>query len=234
MFETLFSKTFFILACSLGFCCLGVQAIINYFRKLKNSGSPYVTAVYNEKGQENIVIYPPAFSKMVWTAGILDIVFLVLLMICRDIPVLNLILLAAFTFSSGTSLGISLIMRDENLGIQAAQLTALAVLLTGVIGMRSGIDFGFLGGFLFVGLILLIIGSIVRIFININNTARKMYAIFGIFIFCGYLLYDFSRLTRFEGSAFANTWHMAFKLAINIYIDIINLFLYILDFLSNN
>lgn len=234
MFETLFSKTFFILACSLGFCCLGVQAIINYFRKLKNSGSPYVTAVYNEKGQENLVIYPSAFSKMMWTAGILDIVSFVILMICRDIPVLNLILLAVFTFLSGTSLGISLIMRDENLGMQAAQLTALAVLLTGLIGMRSGIDFSFLGGFLFVGLILLIIGSIVRIFININGTARKMYATFGIFIFCGYLLYDFSRLARLGGLAFANTWHTAFKLAINIYLDIINLFLYILDFLSNN
>ncbi len=234
MFETLLSKTFFILACSLGFCCLGVKAVINYFRKLKNSGSPYVTAVYNEKGQENIVIYPSAFSRMVLTAAILGIVSFVLLMICRNIPVLNMILLATFTFLSGTTLGVSLVMRDENLGMQAAQLTALAVLLTGVLGMRSGIDFSFLGGFLFVGLILLIIGSIVRIFININGTARKMYASFGILIFCGYLLYDFSRLVRFNGSEFANTWGTALRIAIDLYLDIINLFIYILDFLGNN
>ena len=62
MFETLLSKTFLVLAGSLFFCYLGAQAVLNYFRKLKNSGSPDVTAVYNEKGQEDCAY---AFSSKI-------------------------------------------------------------------------------------------------------------------------------------------------------------------------
>ncbi|MBQ3102446.1 Bax inhibitor-1 family protein [bacterium] len=234
MFDTLLSKTFLILAVSLAFCYFGAQAVLGYFRKLKNTGSPYVTAVYNEKGQEDLIVDPSFIMKPFWISFILNIVFFVILLFCKQIPVINMLAMLAFVFSDGVTLGLVLITKDENLGIQVAQLTTLAVFLCSLIGMFSGIDFSFLGSFLFMALIALIVVSIFRIFVRINGVARKVCASFGIFIFCGYLLFDFNRLVRFGEIAAANTWNTALSFALNIYLDIINLFLQILDLLSNS
>jgi len=57
-------------------------------------------------------------------------------------------------------------------------------------------------------------------------------AFFGVIIFTGYLLYDFNRLAKLEEQVGANTWTVAMEMSINIYLDIINLFLYLLDLLS--
>lgn len=234
MFESLLSKTFLILSASLFFCYLGAQAVLSYFRKLKNSGSPYVTAVYNEKGQEDLIVDPYCITKPFWVSLIANIVFFIIVLLCRNIPILNMLAMLGFVFSDGITLGLVLITKDENLGIQVAQLTTLAVLLTSVIGMYSGIDFSFLGGFLIVALIIFIIASIFRIFIQINGTTRRIFATIGIFIFCAYLLYDFNRLAKFNEIAPANTWSTALSMALDIYLDIINLFLQILDLLSSS
>lgn len=234
IFETLLSKTLFILALSLSFCYFGAQAVLAYFRKLKNSGSPYVTAVYNEKGQEDLIVDPSFVAQPFWISIILNIVFFIILLICKNIPVLNALAMLGFVFTDGITIGLLLITRDENLGIQVTQLTTLAVFLCSMIGMYSGVDFSFLGKFLFIALIVLILSSIVRIFVQICGMARKIWASIGIAIFCGYLLYDFNRLASLGEIAAANTWNTALSFALNIYLDIINLFLQILDLLSSN
>lgn len=234
IFETLLSKTFFILAISLSFCYFGTQAVLSYFRKLKNNGSPDVTAVYNEHGQEDLIVNPELIMKPFWISFAAFILSFIILLVCKNISVINVLAMLVFTFSSGVTIGIRLITQDENIGVQVTQLTGLAVLLTAVIGTLPGVDFSFLGGFLFISLICFLIASIVRIFIRISGTARKIFASIGVALFCAYLLFDFNRLAKFNEIEVTNTWSTALNFALEIYLDIINLFIQILNLLSNN
>jgi FtsH-binding integral membrane protein len=55
----------------------------------------------------------------------------------------------------------------------------------------------------------------------------------GIVIFTLYLIYDFNRLEKAMARG-DESWGTAVDLAVNIYLDIVNLFLYILEALSEN
>ena len=81
--------------------------------------------------------------------------------------------------------------------------------------MYSGIDFSFLGKFLFFG------------------SGLTLVLLIGILIFIGYLLYDFNNLDKAKNIAKLNNWNTALDFSVNIYLDIINLFLQILDLLSD-
>ena len=48
-----------------------------------------------------------------------------------------------------------------------------------------------------------------------------------------YLLHDFHRLSLLSENTAANTWSAAMRISISIYLDIINLFLQLLDLLGN-
>ena len=55
----------------------------------------------------------------------------------------------------------------------------------------------------------------------------------GIVIFTLYLIYDFNRLEKAMERG-DESWGTAIDIAVNIYLDIVNLFLYILEALSEN
>ncbi|HCD37366.1 MAG TPA: hypothetical protein DEQ77_01300 [Candidatus Omnitrophica bacterium] len=99
--------------------------------------------------------------------------------------------------------------------------------------MYSGINFMFLGPFLFWALILLIIGNIIRLIISIPRVSQRIMAFFGCIIFTGYLLFDFNRLAEAGKDKIYNTWPTAMDFSIDIYLDVINLFLELLDLLSD-
>jgi FtsH-binding integral membrane protein len=71
-----------------------------------------------------------------------------------------------------------------------------------------------------------------RLFVAIPRAKQRIMAFFGVIIFTGYLLHDFNRLAKLEGRAEANTWSMAMDISINIYLDLINIFLQLLDLMS--
>ncbi len=233
MFETLLSKTLFILAISLGFCFIGALSVVKYFRQAYEKGASYVTAKTNEHGQLDLEVSPELIGKIFWPALILNIITFIILMFCKDIMPLNFFLMSLFTFTDGITIGIVLLSIDENIGVKVTAITAIATLLTSLIGMYSGIDFSFLGRFLFFALLGLILVSIIRLFVSIKGFHRKVIAAVGILIFIGYLLYDFNNLDKAKNIAKLNNWNTALDFSVNIYLDIINLFLQILDLLSD-
>jgi FtsH-binding integral membrane protein len=140
-----------------------------------------------------------------------------------------------FTFWSiltGIELALCLISVDENLGGKVLGLTALITLITGVLGIKSHVDFSFMGSMLLFGLSLVIIAGLLRIFFSIPRWVQRLWALFGVALFSGYLLYDFSRLATKSAHADHNTWGAAMRMSISIYLDIVNLFLHLLDLLS--
>lgn len=87
-------------------------------------------------------------------------------------------------------------------------------------------DFTFLGGTLFAGLIALILISLVGLFIR-SEVYNLALAWLGIMIFSGYVLYDIQIIKR---SAF--TEDDVPGLALNLFLDFINIFIYVLRIVS--
>ncbi|EJK76928.1 hypothetical protein THAOC_01277 [Thalassiosira oceanica] len=168
-----------------------------------------------------------------WPMGLsmaASIVSIVALMCYKEREPLNMYLLWIFTFAEAFLVG-SVVTMYCAAGYQGIVLEA--VLLTGLIFIgltcftcRSKIDFSFMGAFLSMGLGALILwGFFAMIF---GAQTGYVYALLGCIIFSGYILFD--------------TWLIMEKLsphehvlaAIMLYLDIINLFLYLLQLLAES
>jgi FtsH-binding integral membrane protein len=91
--------------------------------------------------------------------------------------------------------------------------------------MISKKDFSYLGGMLFVGLITLIVAGLVLMFVH-SSMLGTLYSVGGVLIFSGYVLYDTSRIMqRLQADE-------AVSGAVSLYLDFLNLFLFILRLLN--
>ncbi len=108
-----------------------------------------------------------------------------------------------------------------SLGITTAIFGGLALYSS-----QSKRDFSFLGGTLYAGLIALILIGIVGIFLK-SEVYNLAIAWLGILIFSGYVLYDLSRI---KNNPF--TEEDVPGLALNLFLDFINIFIYVLRIVS--
>ena len=88
-------------------------------------------------------------------------------------------------------------------------------------------DFSFLGGFLTAALLALIVIAIFNIFSPLSSTATLIYSFIGILVFSGYVIFDVNRIKQ-HGLSDEEVPLMA----LNLYLDFVNLFLYILRFIG--
>ncbi len=157
-----------------------------------------------------------------------EIVCIIALFFTSRTPGVNVFLLYLFAAIQGALLGPLLVLVNHALpGIpaQAAVMTTAVFGGLSLYALQSRRDFSYLGGFLFVALIALIVGGIVMWFIH-SSLLSMLYSVGGILIFSGYVLYDTSLIMRRLGP------NDAVIGAINLYLDLINLFLFILQLLS--
>lgn len=233
MFDTLLAKTFTILGSQLFVTWLATIGVIALVRRLYYSHTRGITAKKTAEGKLDLDIDWRLIKPYFYALLVLDIVaFLILLFKGTQNLALGIPLFTFWSMLTGILLALSLISVDENLGAKVLGITGTITLIAAVVGMYSGIDFAFLGTVLFGALILLLLGNLIRLFIAIPRAKQRLMAFFGVIIFTGYLLFDFNRLAKLEERAQANSWSVAMDLAINIYLDIINLFLQIFDLLS--
>ncbi|MFD0695895.1 Bax inhibitor-1 family protein [Paenibacillus sp. GCM10027628] len=92
---------------------------------------------------------------------------------------------------------------------------------------RSKRDFSFLGGFLFAATIGLVLMSLISLFVHFGSVMNLVWSMIGILIFSGWVLYD---VAQYRDGVASEEVPLA---ALNIYLDFINLFLYILRFLAS-
>jgi len=141
---------------------------------------------------------------------------------------LGVVLMLALTFFMGLMLGpilqVALHLRN------GAQLVGIAAGGTGVIFFSLATiatvtkkDFSFMGKFLFIGLILLIVASLANMFFQIPVMQLTISAI-AVLIFSGFILFDVSRVVTG-----GETNYVMATLA--IYLDIYNLFVNLLQLL---
>lgn len=140
----------------------------------------------------------------------------------------GVVLMLGLTFLLGLLLGPIL---QHALHLQnGGQIVGLAAGGTGLILMTlSGIatttkkDFSFMGKFLLVGIVLLIVASLANIFLQIPAMALALSAV-GVLLFSGFILYDVSRIVNG-----GETNYIMASLA--LYLDIYNLFTSLLQLL---
>jgi len=233
LFATLTAKTFILLACALSITGAGSFCVIEYFRRAAARGAAFATLGTNKYGEPDIIPDPGLVKKIFWPFLILNVVAFLFLLFSGSIAV-KLLAFAVFALTDGLTIGLVLISTNERLGLRVMMLTALATLISGFIGYFGNLDLAWMGSYLFFALLALIVVGFVRLFVKITGWKRRLIASLGILVFVGYLLYDFSALKAAKGTAALNNWATAIDFSVNIYLDIINLFLEILDALSDD
>ena len=177
------------------------------------------------------VIYPSSF---VWVSNptlfILSIILSIPL-ICithaykHKYPV-NMILLTLFTCLETILISNITLKYSEN---GMGEIVGIAFLVTGILfwllsfyTLVSKQDFNFLGGFLFISLGTIFVISIIQLFVHIQ-ILNVLITILGIICFSGYILYDTSQIIHHLGP------DDYIEATLMLYLDVINLFLYILE-----
>ena len=121
----------------------------------------------------------------------------------------------------------------QNVVFQAMVGTTLAVIIAGTIVAFIPTDFSFLGIFLWIALLTLIVVEFLNAFFFKSERRRIIYSYFGVVIFSLYLIYDFNYLEK-AIAAGDNSWGTAVKVAVSLYLDIINLFIDLLEILASS
>ncbi|HTI13345.1 MAG TPA: Bax inhibitor-1/YccA family protein [Dictyobacter sp.] len=145
-------------------------------------------------------------------------------------PGINLFLLYLFTFIEGMGLG-PLVGAYLASGLsfilfEAFVITALTSFGLAVYSWTTKRDFSRIGDYLFVGVLLLIVASIIGIFFH-STLFALVISVVGIAIFSGYVLYYVQR-----AKYVADTMPNAIGLTVSLFITLLNLFLYILELLT--
>ncbi|KAI3915279.1 hypothetical protein MKX01_035538 [Papaver californicum] len=187
----------------------------------------------------SVVVFVPAVSHFILYshAGlslyiailITPLIVLCLLACFHQRHPVNFILLGIFTVAVSMSVGLSCALTSGKIILEAAVLTAVVVVSLTMYtfwAAKKGYDFNFLGPFLFASLIVLIVFAIIQIFFPLGRIGTMIYEGVGAIIFCGYIVYDTDNLIK-RYSYDEYIWA-----SVNLYLDIINLFLHLLRLLK--
>lgn len=147
----------------------------------------------------------------------------------RSYP-MNMILLSVFTLSCAYTIGIVTASYAqagaEDLVLEAVLVTAVVFIFLTVYTLQSKRDFSFLNAGLGAGLWIMILWGLFAMVFGLKT--GWVYAVGGSFLFSGFVIYDTYMLAeRYDPQDYVIA-------AVELYLDIINLFLFILRILSES
>lgn len=175
-------------------------------------------------------LLPFALGGGTWILFIAGIIVLFALQALIQKPGINLFLLYLFTFIEGMAIG-PLLSLYFNAGLgsivtEAFLITAVTSIVLGLYAWVAKTDFSHMRDFLFVGLILIIVASLINILFQ-STLLVLVICIAGIGIFSGFILYDVQK-----AKYMANTLPNAIGITVSLFLDVLNLFMYILELLT--
>ncbi|MCL1124447.1 Bax inhibitor-1/YccA family protein [Shewanella surugensis] len=135
----------------------------------------------------------------------------------------------AFTGMQGASLGYILnhyagMANGPQLIMQALGLTSLIFITLSGYAITTKKDFSFMRGFLVAGLVIVIVGSIVNIFLGSGPVFMAMNAGIAL-LMTGFILYDTSRIVNGGETNYI-------RATVSLYLDFINLFIALLNLMG--
>ncbi|KAF2347431.1 Bax inhibitor 1-related [Trinorchestia longiramus] len=169
-----------------------------------------------------------------WVALVLSLVCLFTLACCSSIRrrhPLNIIFLGIFTVCEGFVLGCaSASFQKQEILMAVGICVAITFALT-IFAFQTRIDFTMMGGFLFVGLMVLMLFGFLTIFFH-DRITMVIYSSLGALLFSFYLVFDIQLMIGGRHKYSISPEEYVFA-ALNIYLDVINLFTYILSIIGN-
>jgi len=171
---------------------------------------------------------------LMWTG--LGVTLLVIFpMVCiRSLRVsfpINFILLAIFTIAESVTLGmVSMFYEVEAVLIAAGITTAIVFVLT-IFAFQTKWDFTMLRGILVCVLFVFILFGIIMIFVPQSKYMQMVYGGLGALIFSVYLVYD-TQMMLGGNHKFSISPEEYIFAALALYLDIINIFMYVLKFVG--
>lgn len=182
---------------------------------------------------EPIKQYSVANPWMYIVGMVITFAVLIVLACCpnvrRNYPI-NFILLAIFTVCEGWMLGTVSSHYEKDEVLMAVGITAVVTLALTVFAFQSKWDFTMMGGLLFVFIIVLMCFGLLCLIIQ-NKYVSLVYASLGALLFCAYLVFDTQLMMGGKHKYSLSPEEYIFA-ALNLYLDVINLFLFILSIIG--
>ncbi|XP_061378387.1 protein lifeguard 1-like isoform X1 [Danaus plexippus] len=170
---------------------------------------------------------------MFWIAFAVVLVCLIAMACCpsvRRTAPMNFIFLGIFTVAESFLLGVTSSMYQSEAVMMAVGITAAVCLALTIFAMQTKWDFTMMGGALIVATVVLLIFGIVAIFVK-GKVVTLVYASLGAIIFSLYLIYDTQLMMGGKHKYSISPEEYIFA-ALNLYLDIINIFIYILTIIG--
>lgn len=178
--------------------------------------------IYSETAQTIILNPLLYFSAVICTF----IVLFTLIMYRRETPK-NYILLSLFTIFQGHTVAATSCLYDPEVVLQALLLTLGIFIALTLFTFQSKIDFSGYRTYLFAGLWGIILYSLLAIFLPPSSFTNSLIVGFSAVLFCGFIIVDtqdiMARLSPEE----------YIVASVELYLDVINLFISILQLLDN-
>lgn len=188
-------------------------------------------AIYHEPTQFYIRTHPwLSIIAMVLSFGIL-----IALACCENVrrkSPMNFILLLVFTLTMSFLIAVTVSRQYPEHVLMALGITVVLCFSLTIFAFQTKIDFTVMGGFLLVAIIVFFIASIVYIFFP-GKLFKLIISSIGVILFSLYLLYDTQMMIGGDHKYSISPEEYIFA-ALTIYIDVVNIFLYILAIISGS
>ncbi|XP_038223306.1 protein lifeguard 1-like isoform X2 [Zerene cesonia] len=169
-----------------------------------------------------------------WIAFAVMFVCLIVMSCCGDVrrqAPTNFIFLGLFTLAESFLLGVTASVYDSNAVMMAVGITAAICLTLTLFAMQTKWDFTAMGGILLCATVILLLFGLIAIFIPKNQVVTLVYASLGALLFSVYLIYDTQLMMGGKHKYSISPEEYVFA-ALNLYLDIINIFIYILTIIG--
>jgi uncharacterized protein len=206
---------------------VALTGLVAYFVADLAGGSIRTLTPFGQALYSSPIIYIAMFSPIV-------LVFALSLGINRMSAFTAQLLFWAYAGLVGLSLSTVFMVYTNTSIVQTFAVTAASFAALSLYGYTTKRDLSAMGSFLIMGLFGLIIASLVNFFLA-SSALQFAISVIGVLIFAGLTAYDTQKIKEmyFESAGFEAINKMAIMGALNLYMDFINLFLFLLRFMGN-
>jgi len=183
---------------------------------------------------QSVKEYAAVHQEMFWISFVISLIALITLTCCPDVrrkTPHNFIFLGLFTVAEGFLLGCVVATYRTDEVLMAVGICAAVTLALTMFAFQTKIDFTAWGGALLAVLVVFILFGFICIFIPKSRILYLVYASLGAVIFSLYIVFDTQMMLGGKHKYSLSPEEYVFG-ALNLYLDIINLFLYILQIIG--
>jgi len=175
---------------------------------------------------------------LIWVAFVPSFICLIVMSCCEGVRRKspgNMVCLGIFTLAEGFMMGIVVSTYSAKEVLIALGICVVVVFGLTIFALQTKIDFTAMGGALLVALLCLMMFGFFAAIFRGNNILNLVYASIGAFIFGLYIIFDTQMMMGGKHKYALDPEEYIFA-SLNLYLDIINLFLFILRIVgsSNN